>query len=182
MATFFSLQPCVHSSSGTAFGRPRLKAVRTLWVRSRKNAKPARNVAEAEADADADADPPQSDVQPAPVGGLQGYNHESYSADSSRMVAMQIPLYSTKDDPIPNAAWDMHISSAREELGKTNLPLPDGQARKEFMQFRMKDVCNKKNMWMIPAEAPKLHEDAGRTADTIPDGRAGPGPGPGPGP
>ena len=54
MATFFSLQPCVHSSFGTAFGRPRLKAVRTLWVRSRKNAKPARNVAEAEADADAD--------------------------------------------------------------------------------------------------------------------------------
>ena len=56
MATFFSLQPCVHSSFGTAFGRPRLKAVQTLWVRSRKNAKPARNVAEAEAEADADAD------------------------------------------------------------------------------------------------------------------------------
>ena len=109
-------------------------------------------------------------VQPAPAGGLQGYTHESYSADSSRMVAMQIPLYSTKDDPVPDTAWDVPISSAMEEIGKTNLPLPDGQTLKEFVQFRMKDVCNKKNRWMVPVQAPKLHEDAGR-----PDGRAGAG-------
>ena len=99
-------------------------------------------------------------VEPAPAGGLRGYNDKDYAADNLTSSVVRIPLYSTKDDPVPDTAWDAQMAGIVSEIGKTNLPLPGGQERKEFMQFRMRDVCNKKNRWMIPVNEKKSHEDA----------------------
>lgn len=118
---------------------------------------------EAEPDPAAEAAAVETDPEPAPAGGLSGYSHDMYVAAQaeSAVVGARIPMHATKDDPIPEAAWDAAISSTRSEIGKTNLPLPDGAAIQAFTQFCMKDLCHKKDKYMVPVPPPALHEDAG---------------------
>ena len=103
-------------------------------------------------------------AEPIPAGGEHGYSRTDHANAAPAISTMSIPLFSTKDDPLPTTEFDKQIYEAALELGKTNLPLPSGQARKEFTQFRMRDVCNKKNRWMIPAKEQGAPEDPKKNA------------------
>ncbi len=134
----------------------------------------------AELDNDPEDPPPQKDdialdteistaldvcpqAEPVPAGGKHGYSSTDHANDAPAISTMSIPLFSRKDDPVPTTEFDKQIYQAALELGRTNLPLPSGQVRKEFTQFRMRDVCNKKNRWMIPTKDGEKEDPAAST-------------------
>ena len=102
-------------------------------------------------------------AEPVPAGGKHGYSSTDHANDAPAISTMSIPLFSRKDDPVPTTEFDKQIYQAALELGRTNLPLPSGQVRKEFTQFRMRDVCNKKNRWMIPTKDGEKEDPAAST-------------------